>query len=226
MFKNNENNTNLNIFLDNSQKESIINRENGIYKIYDNLFLNAGDIGVSKEYLTNNLNIIDELTKMSSNPNYFPQIKHTQDQFIFNLVKILEDLYDNDNNEWTFFKLYFLVKPDFDKFIRFDIVKMNEHFAKYPVEFIDENIVKFYKNTGLLTAVGVFVFASLYDIENLKKISLNIKKQINKNIEIINKNVHKDLNNTIINYTNKFDINSEIMLIIHADFDQIKPMSI
>ena len=43
---------------------------------------------------------------------------------------------------------------------------------------------------------------------------------------LINKNVHKDLNNTIINYTNKFDINSEIMLIIHADFDKIKPMSI
>lgn len=103
---------------------------------------------------------------------------------------------------------------------------MNEHFAKYPIEFIDENIVKFYKNMGLLTAVGVF--SSFYDIENLKfkkKISLNIKKQINNNIKIINKNVHKDLNQTIINYTNKFDINSEIMLIIHADFDQIKPMS-
>ena len=26
------------------------------------------------------------------------------------------------------------------------------------------------------------------------------------NIEIIIKNVHKDLNNTIVNYTNKFDI--------------------
>jgi len=47
--------------------------------------------------------------------------------------------------------------------------------------------------------------------------------------EIINKNVHKDLNNTIINYTNKFDINpslpkageGEILLIIHADFDLI-----
>jgi hypothetical protein len=223
---NNENNTNFNIFLDNRQKESIINRKNGICIIYDKLFLNAGDIRVSKEYLTNNLNIIDELTKMSSNPNYFPKIKHTQDQFIFNLVQILEDLYDNDNNEWTSFKLYFLVKPDFNKVYKFDIVKINEHFAKYPLEFIDQNIVKFYKNTGFLTAVGVFVFASLYDLENLKEMSLNIKKQINNNIQIINKNVHKDLNNTIINYTNKFDINSEIMLIIHADFDELKPMRI
>ena len=205
MFKNNENNTNLSIFLDNSKKESIINRENGIYKIYDNLFLNAGNITV---------------------PNYYPLNNNTIDQFIFNLVKILEDLYDNDNNKWTFFKLYFLVKPDFDKFVKFDIVGINKHFDKYPLEFIDENIVKFYKNTGLLTAAGVFVFASLYDIENLKKISLDIKKQINDNINIINNNVHKDLNNTIINYTNKFDTNSEIMLIIHADFDQLKPMSI
>jgi hypothetical protein len=56
--------------------------------------------------------------------------------------------------------------------------------------------------------------------------SLNIKKQINNNIKIINQNVHKDLNNTIINYKNKFDINSEIMLIIHADFDELKPMKI
>lgn len=223
---NNENNTNFNIFIDNRQKESIINRKNGIYIIYDKLFLNAGDIIVSKEYLTNNLNIIDELTKMSSNPNYFPKIKHTQDQFIFNLVQILEDLYDNDNNEWTSFKLYFLVKPDFNKVYKFDIVKINEHFAKYPLEFVDQNIVKFYKNTGLLTAVGAFVFASFYDLENLKEMSLNIKKQINNNIQIINKNVHKDLNNTIINYTNKFDINSEIMLIIHADFDELKPMRI
>jgi hypothetical protein len=32
----------LGIYLDNSNKNSIINRENGIYKVYDNLFLNAG----------------------------------------------------------------------------------------------------------------------------------------------------------------------------------------
>jgi hypothetical protein len=51
-----------------------------------------------------------------------------------------------------------------------------------------------------------------------------MKKQIIENIEIINKNVHKDLNNTIINYTNKFDINSEIMLIIQADFYKIEPI--
>jgi hypothetical protein len=33
-----------------------------------------------------------------------------------------------------------------------------------------------------------------------------MKKDIIDNIEIINKNVHKDFNNTIINATNKYDI--------------------
>ena len=39
------------------------------------------------------------------------------------------------------------------------------------------------------------------------------------NIDILNNNVHKDFNNTIVNFTNKFDINSEILLMIHADLD-------
>jgi hypothetical protein len=129
-----------------------------------------------------------------------------------------------DNNEATIFKLYFLVKPDFGKVYKYDIEGINQHFDKYPVEFIDQNIVKFYKNTGLLTAINVLVFTSIYDINNLTKISINVKKHLLSNIEIINKNVHKDLNNTIINYRNKFDINSEILLIIHSDFDKIEPL--
>ena len=35
--------------------------------------------------------------------------------------------------------------------------------------------------------------------------SKDIKNVVNKNIEIINKSVHKDLNNTNINYNSKFD---------------------
>jgi L-ribulose-5-phosphate 3-epimerase UlaE len=103
---------------------------------------------------------------------------------------------------------------------------MNEHFAKFPIEFMDETIVNIYKNTGLLTAIGAFVFASFYDINNLKEMSLNIKKQIYRNINNINDNVHKDFNNTILNYTNKFDTNSEILLVIHADFDKLKPVRV
>ena len=52
--------------------------------------------------------------------------------------------------------------------------------------------------------------------------SKDIKNVVNKNIEIINKSVHKDLNNTNINYNSKFDTSNEIMLIIHADFNIIK----
>jgi len=187
-------NNKWNINLDNSNNKSIINRENGIYKIYDNLFLNEGKV-----------------------PNYQDINNKMIDKFILNLAEILEDLYDN--NEWTVFNLYFLVKPDFDRGIKLDIENLNKHFAKYPLEFLHQNIVKFYKNTGLLTATGVFVFSSLYDFNNLTVISSNFKNIIKNNIEIINKNVHKDLNNTIVNYTNKFDINSEIMLIIQADFE-------
>jgi hypothetical protein len=189
---------NLSLFIDNTNEKSIIERKNGIYKVYDNLFLNTGN--VPNKYETTTL----------------------IDKFTLNLIEILEDLYDN--NETTVFYLYFIIKPDYDFVIKFDIVKLNQHFAKYPLEFIDQNIVKFYKNTGLLTAVGIFVFYSLYDINNLTNISSNIKKDIIDNIDIINKNVHKDLNNTIINYTKQFDINSEIILIIHADFDRIEPI--
>ena len=190
----------LSIFLDYSNKKSIMNRENGIYKVYDNLFLNAGSI-----------------------PNHHDLNNKMIDKFTLNLTDILEELYDN--NKSTVFNLYFLVKPDFDKIIKFDIVKLNQHFAKYPIQFIDQNIVKFYKNTGLLTATGVLVFAPFYDINNLTVISSNIKKTIIKNIEIINKNVNKDFNNTIVNYTNKFDISSEILLIINAEFDRIDPIT-
>lgn len=193
---------NLSVFLDNSNKKSIINRENGIYKIYDKLFLNAGTV-----------------------PNYHDINYKNIDKFILNLSDVLEDLYDN--NDATVFNLYFLVKPDFDNAIKFDIIKIVEHFNKYPLEFINknENQIKFYKNTGLLAVSGILVFSPFYDINNLIKLSTNIKSQILKKIEFINKNVHKDFNNTIINYTNKFDINSEIMLIIHADFNKIKPIN-
>jgi len=187
---------NLSIYLDNSNTDSIVNRENGIYKVYDNLFLNQGKV----------LNSQDIKEKMI-------------DKFIFNLSEILEDL--DDNNVLTIFNLYFLVKPDFDRFIKFDIENLNKHFSKYPPVFINQNIIKIYKNTGLLAAFGVSESLFPYDFYELTVISSEIKKTIIENIKFINKNVDKDFNNTIINYTNKFDIKSEIMLIIHADFYKI-----
>ena len=40
-------------------------------------------------------------------------------------------------------------------------------------------------------------------------------------IKVINENVYKDLDNTIINFNTKVDVNSEIMLLILADFEEI-----
>lgn len=130
-------------------------------------------------------------------------------------------MHDNLDNENTVFNLYFIVKPSLESGKIINFIKLNEHFSKYPLEFIAENIVKFYKNTGLLKVSGILVFYPLYDINNLIQISSGIKAHFIQNIEIINNNVHKDLNNTIINYTNKFDVNSEIILMIHADYDTI-----
>ena len=185
----------LSLYLNNSKNKSIINRENGIYKVYDNLFLNSGSV-----------------------PNIYNSNNKLIDKFTLNLTQILEDLYDN--NESTVFNLYFIMKPDFKKTIKFDILKLNQHFAKYPLKFINENIVKFYKNTGLLAAMGILVFYSNYDENNLIRISSQIKKDIILNIENINNLVLKDFNQSIVNYENKFDYNSEIMLIIHAEFDK------
>ena len=66
-------NKKFNIVLDNSNKDFIINRKNGIYKIYDNLFLNTGNV-------INHYDINNKLI----------------DNFTLNLVEILEDLYDNN----------------------------------------------------------------------------------------------------------------------------------
>lgn len=134
---------------------------------------------------------------------------------------MLEDLYDN--NEFTVFHLYFLAIPkDTDIYIYFP--KLMDHLNKYPIEYIisEENITRFYKNIGLINATNLLVFASIYDIENLKNISKSIKLMINKNIKVINKNVYKDLNNTIINFNTKVDVNLEMMLIIYADFDKME----
>ena len=68
----------------------------------------------------------------------------------------------------------------------------------------------------------VLVFLSIYDIDNLNKISREIKKGINNNIKLINENIYKDWNNTIINFDSKIDVDYEIMLIITAEFDTME----
>lgn len=85
---------------------------------------------------------------------------------------------------------------------------------------MDKNITQIYKNTGLLAAFNIPVIWDMYDIDGLTAISSSFKKHILKNIEIINENVCKDFNNTILNYGDKFDPDSELMLIIYADFSE------
>ena len=96
---------NLSIYLDNSEKESIVNRKNGIYKVYDNLFLNSGEVF-----------------------NTYGSKHDRIDKFLLNLTQILEDLYDNDNNEYTVFSLYFIIKPDFKKNPEIWYLKINTTF--------------------------------------------------------------------------------------------------
>lgn len=175
-------NSNLKLILDNSKNKSIINRENGLYKVYRNIYLN------------------DKVN------------------FINNLIEVLEDLYDN--NEFTVFHLYFFIIPS-ENNMYIDFNKLMIHLNKFPIEYImnEKNITKFYKNIGLIFAINILVFTSIYDIENLSIISRDIKLDINNSIKVINANVYKDLDNTIINFNTKLDVNSEIMLVIKADFD-------
>lgn len=46
-----------------------------------------------------------------------------------------------------------------------------------------------------------------------------MKDDLISNIEIINRNIHLDYKNTILNFNNKVNIDSEIFLIISADFE-------
>lgn len=73
------------LILDNSKKVTIINRENGLYQIYKNIYLTE----TTKIDLERSIKTLDI-------SNYF----------VDNLAKLLEDLYDN--NEFEIFNLYFL----------------------------------------------------------------------------------------------------------------------
>jgi len=58
------------------------------------------------------------------------------------------------------------------------VQNLNKHLSKYPPDFLNENITRVYKNTGLLYSSNILVFLSLYDIKNLENIANSIKKDI------------------------------------------------
>ena len=64
----------LSLLLDNSKNKSIVNRNNGIYKVYDNLFINS-----------------DSLPNIYDSNEYHRSMK---DKFTLNVTQILEDLYE------------------------------------------------------------------------------------------------------------------------------------
>jgi hypothetical protein len=140
--------------------------------------------------------------------------------FIINFTNVLEDLYDN-NYDYTVFNMYFIINPlSFNLTGHIDLIKLIEHLNKYPIEYIrdENNITKFYKNIGFINALKILLFLSIYDINNLTKMSININSEFYRNIKIINEKVNKDLGNTIINYDTKINPNSELILLIYADF--------
>jgi hypothetical protein len=136
--------------------------------------------------------------------------------FVENITEIIEDLYDN--NEFVFFSLYFLILPE-NKTINIDFKKLINHFSQYPLEALDYQITKVYKNTGLVECNAIIVWYSCYDINNLKEIASSIKSKLLLNIDIINKTVHLDHKNTIENIIEKINVNSDILLIINANFE-------
>lgn len=133
--------------------------------------------------------------------------------FIDNIGNILEDLYDN--NEFVIFKLYFIKQPKSSFAIILE--KLSKHLDRYPLEFLDSNIVKFYKNTGLVGCCYIFVWLSQSDINNLKKIATDFKDHIYKNIGIINLNIKNDMGNTIINHDKGMTLDDELLLLICID---------
>jgi len=59
--------------------------------------------------------------------------------------------------------------------IKFDIVNLNKHFAKYPNLFINQNIVKFIKIQDCYTSFGIGESLSFYEFDELIEISSRIK---------------------------------------------------
>ena len=169
------------LLLDNSDSRIKVKNENGLFQIFDFLYLN--------------------------------------ENFTANLTDILEELYDNNNNKNTSFTLYFIrTQPN----IIIDIPKLLDHFSKFPTISLRIFKTKAYKNTGLIYSTEVLVFWPFYDIENLKKISNNIKNEAISNIEDINNSFQFNQNNTIQRVYEKFNFNDKLLLMIHADYNKIK----
>ena len=104
------------------------------------------------------------------------------------------------------------------QYIKYDENKFINHLESFPASTLQNFKTKVYINTGLLIKIELLVFYSLYDIENLKKISRSIKENLIINILEINKTIDRDQGNTITNFTKPFNYKDEVKLIIVANY--------
>lgn len=138
---------------------------------------------------------------------------YLNDMFKDNIAEILEDLYDN--NEFVIFKLYYIRKPRVS--FSMDEVKLFKHLDGYPLEFLMENLTRFHINMGLVGCSYIMVWTSNCDIKNLKVIASGMREQLLSNISNINKDIHVDYGNTIVNFNTPMDLLNELYLFIGVD---------
>jgi hypothetical protein len=172
------NNGKWKLIIDNSKTKNIVDRQNGLYKVYSNVYLKIN--------------------------------------FIENLTDILEDFYDN--YAFSNFRLHFIYKG---KIRQYDYLHLINHLSQYSVDLMNNKDIKtrIFKNVGLIFACEVFVFFPTYDLTNLKNIATSLKSIIHDSIKLINKNVYKDLGNSVVNFNNKIDYNDELCLVISVNFN-------
>jgi hypothetical protein len=142
------------------------------------------------------------------------------DDFDTNIKNILEDMYDN--NEFVIFNMYFLVLPEKGDF-KINIDKFLSHMMKYDAKVLNNQIVKVFKNVGMILAKSIIVWLSIYDDNNLMNISKDIRIDMKDNINQINQIIHEDFNNTTLNFSKPINLEKdEIFIIISANFDIMK----
>lgn len=189
---------------------------------------NVSNLGIRKyhkevDYVDNKVVLIDWSKNKDSNLYMMYDISLVKD-FIENMVDILEELYDN--NEFVIFNLYFIEKLSkefklddkgtliYNGKFTVDIPELVNHFSKYPMQFLYDNIVDVYSKSGLVSCKSILVRLSNCDRNNLRDISKSIFLSIARNLNKIDSGV----GNNKINYIpcSNFD---DIFLLIAIDRD-------
>jgi len=187
-----------------------------------------GGINQKREFSTINnpsISLITDNTKSHNfinreNTLYKVYYMYYDSQFNKNITSILENMYDN--NEFVVFNMYFLISPENRDFI-IDADKLLSHMNKFDTDVLNNQIVKVFKNTGMVLAQSIVVGLSLYDENNLKSISKSIRINMINNIKEINQFVHEDFHNTVLNFDKPINLEKDdVIIVIGANFDILK----